>query len=142
MFPKITFKETKAVDVALLRELYQFAPWARDRSLSDIKTALANSTLVFSAWDRESLVGFARVLSDKVFRATLWDVIVHPDYQKSGIGSKLIESIVQHPALRKVDRFWLNTKQPEFYARFGFVKSGEAMILERKRESVPRGGRR
>jgi GNAT superfamily N-acetyltransferase len=134
MSMKITLKETKGIDITLLKELYQYAPWAKDRPLNDIKTALLNSTLVVSAWDRDLLVGFARVLSDKVFRATLWDVIVHPDYQKEGIGSMLIEKIISHPILKKVDRFWLNTKHPHFYEKFGFIQSHEGMLLERKRQ--------
>jgi GNAT superfamily N-acetyltransferase len=130
---KITLKETKTIDVARLQELYQYAPWAKDRHLKDIKKALLNSTLVVSAWDRDLLVGFARVLSDKVFRATLWDVIVHPDYQKQGVGSLIIEKIISHPLFKTVDRFWLNTKHPQFYEKFGFVQSHEGMVLERKR---------
>ncbi|MBI1823415.1 MAG: GNAT family N-acetyltransferase [Nitrospirae bacterium] len=129
---QITLKESKSIDIALLKELYQHAPWAKDRSLADIKRALAQSTLVISAWERDLLVGFARVLSDKVFRATIWDVIVRPDYQQEGIGSMIVEKIIAHPSLRNVDRFWLNTKQPEFYKKFGFVPSQEAMLLARK----------
>ncbi len=129
----ITLKETKTIDVTLVKELYQYAPWAKDRHLKEIKKALLNSTLVISAWDRDLLAGLARVLTDKVFRATLWDVIVHPDYQKQDIGSMMVEKIISHPLLKTVDRFWLNTKQPNFYEKFGFVKSDEGMVLERKR---------
>jgi ribosomal protein S18 acetylase RimI-like enzyme len=132
MAKKIILKEIKTFDLGLLKELYQSAPWAKERSLQDIKRALTNSTLVISAWERELLVGFARVLSDKVFRATIWDVIVHPDYQREGIGSMIIEKIITHPTLRNVDRFWLNTKQPEFYKKFGFASSHEGMLLQRK----------
>ena len=132
MFMKFTLKETRSPDLSQVRELYQFAPWARDRSLKEIKKALENSTLVISAWDRERLVGFARVLSDKVYRATLWDVIVHPDYQKQGVGTLIIEKIVSHPMLKWVDRFWLNTKNPAFYEKFGFSRSAEGMVLERR----------
>jgi N-acetylglutamate synthase-like GNAT family acetyltransferase len=130
---KITLKETKTFDIDRLRELYQYAPWAKDRHLKDIKKALLNSTLVISAWDRDLLVGFARVLSDKVFRATLWDVIVHPDYQEQGVGSLIVEKIISHSLFKTVDRFWLNTKHPHFYEKFGFVQSHEGMVLERKR---------
>ena len=132
----LKIKETAALDVTLVRELYQFAPWAKDRNLKEIKKALENSTLVFSVWDRDLLVGFARVLSDKVFRATIWDVIVHPDYQKQGVGSMVLEKILSHPALKSVDRFWLNTKHPSFYEKFGFTKSSEGMVLQRKLEGT------
>ena len=126
----IIFRESKKVEPRLLRELYQFAPWAKDRSLPDIKKVLMNSTLVFSAWDGKKLVGFARVLTDKTFRATIWDVIVIPEYQNRGIGSSLIKRIISHPGMRNVDRYWLNTKQPEFYEKFGFERSSEAMVLK------------
>ena len=128
----LKIKETSAPDVTMVRELYQFASWAKERNLRDIKKALENSTLVISVWDRDLLVGFARVLSDKVFRATIWDVIVHPDYQKQGVGSMILERILSHPSLKSVDRFWLNTKHPSFYEKFGFVRSSEGMVLQRK----------
>lgn len=86
----------------------------------------------FSGWDGARLVAFARVLTDRIYRATLWDVIVDADYQGRGVGDGLMEIVLKHPVLARVEKFWLNTrdKQP-FYERFGFVASPQGMVRER-----------
>ena len=45
-----------------------------------------NSTRVISAWENELLVGAVRVLSDKMFRSVIYDLLVMPEFQKIGIG--------------------------------------------------------
>lgn len=61
----------------------------------DIERALANSTFTVSAHASDKLVGFARAVSDGVMYAAIYDVIVHPDYQKQGIGKGLVENITK-----------------------------------------------
>ena len=120
------------VDMDQLRQLYESAPWAKGRTADDIKRMLENTDYVFSVQDGETLVGFARVLTDKVYRATLWDVIAHPARQGQGIGEALLKAIVSHPVLSRVDRLWLNTHEKfRFYERFGFVRSDQGMIRDR-----------
>ena len=47
------------------------------------------SSYVSSAWDGETLVGCARVLSDGAVRSVLYDLAVLPEYQGQGIGSSV-----------------------------------------------------
>lgn len=62
---------------------------------ADIEQALANSTFVVAAYASNKLVGFARAVSDGVMYAAIYDVIVHPEYQKQGIGKALVEMITK-----------------------------------------------
>lgn len=39
----------------------------------------------------DQLVGLARATSDRAFNATIWDVLVHPEWQGLGLGSALVE---------------------------------------------------
>ena len=39
----------------------------------------------------DQLVGLARATSDRAFNATIWDVLVHPDWQGLGLGRALVE---------------------------------------------------
>ena len=39
-------------------------------------------------------VGFARATSDGVFNATIWDVVVSPEWQGCGIGRGMVERLV------------------------------------------------
>lgn len=55
-----------------------------------VRTALENSFIVASVHliiqradgnDTERMIGSARATSDHVFNATIWDVVVDPEYQ-------------------------------------------------------------
>ncbi|MHB0976346.1 MAG: GNAT family N-acetyltransferase [Candidatus Aquicultorales bacterium] len=130
----ITLKEDKVFsqeDVEQLIELYQELRWTKERKPSDISEMLVNCTLVVSLWDGRRLVGFARVLSDMVYRATIWDVVVRPEYRGRGLGTRLMRHILEHPRLSRVERFWLVTRGCEFYERLGFRRDDESMIFER-----------
>ena len=56
----ITYKQNCQLDVALLQNLYQQAGWARDRLKKGIQQMLEHTPIHVSAWDGETLVGFAR----------------------------------------------------------------------------------
>jgi GNAT superfamily N-acetyltransferase len=121
------------VDVGQLLELYETAWWALGRSSDDVRRALLYSHPVVTAWDGSILVGFARVISDRTYRATIWDVIVRTSHQGHGIGRKLVAFVLDHPDLKSVSNFLLLTKDKHsFYERFGFESERDmAMMLRR-----------
>src|SRR6266704_2944849 len=109
------------VDVGQLLELYKTAWWALSRSADDVRRALEHSHPVVTAWEGETLVGFTRVISDRTYRATIWDVIVRPSHQGRGVGQRLMKFVLDHPDLKTVSNFLLLTKDKHaFYERFGF----------------------
>ena len=117
-FSHIKFSADKEnIDFLQLQKLYQeTAFWAKNRSLEDIKTAINNSNPVVSIWDRQKLIGCARANSDGIYRATIWDVVINPDYQGFGLGRKLVETVITHPLLNKVERIYMmTTKQQKLY---------------------------
>lgn len=117
----ITFSERKDIDPTQLLRLYQQAPWAEGRTLEDARTMLTHTDLTISAWDGDRLVGFGRVLTDYVYRASIWDVIVDKTYQGQKIGTELVQRILHHPSLKIVELFWLCTRdRQKFYEKFGF----------------------
>lgn len=127
----ITYREGEPLDVDQLQRLYEQAPWARGRSKDGIARMLANTDYYFSGWDGPRLVAFARVLTDGIYRATLWDVVVDAAYQGRGVGEGLMDVILAHPVLSRVEKFWLNTRDKQkFYERFGFVSSPQGMVRE------------
>jgi ribosomal protein S18 acetylase RimI-like enzyme len=130
------------LDMSQLRSLFDLtAFWARDRSVSDLITAIFYSEPVVSVrWD-DRLIGFARATSDGVYRATIWDVMVHPDYQGQGIGRKLVETLLSHPKMSRVERVYLTTtNQQRFYERIGFEENlTTTMVLFQTPIEVPIG---
>lgn len=117
----ITFSERKDFDQAQLLRLYAQAPWAKGRTLEDAREMLAHTDLALSAWDGERLIGFGRVLTDYVYRASIWDVIVDEAYQGQDIGTEIMQRILHHPSLKRVELFWLCTRDKQaFYEKLGF----------------------
>jgi N-acetylglutamate synthase-like GNAT family acetyltransferase len=120
------------VDVVQLQQLLKItAFWAQTRTLEDLALALSNSDPVVTANIGKRLVGFARASSDCVYRATIWDVVVHPEMQGGGIGRKLVETILTHPRVNRVERVYLmTTHKQHFYERIGFeVNTTTTMVL-------------
>jgi len=115
-----------------LQHLFDVAAfWAKGRTCADLAVAWANSEPVVTAWDGDRLIGHARAISDGVFRATIWDVVIHPDYQGRGLGRKLVQTVLAHPKLARVERVYLTTtNQREFYEKIGFVpNTSTTMVL-------------
>lgn len=132
-YSQIQFSQSRGdIDISQLQELFDIAAfWAKGRNIKDLAIAIANSEPVISVWDKELLIGFARATSDGIYRATIWDVVIHPDYQGNGLGSKLIETVLNHPRMQKVERVYLmTTHQQEFYEKIGFqVNKTTTMVL-------------
>ena len=132
----VTFSEKKSLQPEQLLTLFQQAPWAKGRTLSDAREMLRHTDVAMCAWDGDHLVGFGRVLTDFVYRATIWDVIVDEAYQKQGIGAEIVQRILHHPRLKKVELFWLCTRRPGFYEKLGFSsKEQTGMVWNRSQNA-------
>ena len=120
--------------------LYDAVGWeAYDKEIS--KKALANTIYSVSIYDREKIVGYGRIIGDGIVFLYLHDVMVLPEYQCKGIGSlimnKLLEYIekikLQNPDLRVY--LGASRGKEDFYKKFGFITRneygiGEGMILK------------
>ena len=119
-------------DLYQLQALFnKSAFWAIDRQIEDLQIAIDRSEPVISVWDKDSLIGFARATSDGIYRATIWDVIIEPNYQRLGLGRKLVETVLDYPCMKRVERIYLSTTyQQSFYERLGFeINSSTTMVL-------------
>lgn len=118
----------------------QAAFWACDRAPEDMTVAIAHSHPVVIAGDGERLIGFARATSDGIYRATIWDVVIHPDYQGAGLGRKLVQTVLGHPHMNRVERVYLmTTHQQNFYKRIGFQdnQTTTMVLFNQEIEPVP-----
>ena len=104
--------------------LFQSTGWNSTYKMApaQIEEAICNSSFAVSAYDSGRLVGFARAISDQVLYATIYDVMVYPEYQKAGIGAALVENIVvqcKAAEVFTVHLFAADGTEP-FYNKLGF----------------------
>jgi ribosomal protein S18 acetylase RimI-like enzyme len=91
-----------------------------------LRRAFLNSQLVCFAFDDARLIGTARALTDWEYHALIYDVAVHPDFQRSGIGTRLIENLLERLPVWRVMLVAADDVQA-FYARLGFSRHPEAL---------------
>lgn len=79
----------KAEQVARLRELVDW-----DGRVDKFEKKLGNTYFCVACFADDTLVGYVDVVSDGIDDAYIRDLVVHPDYQRRGIGSKLLDMII------------------------------------------------
>ncbi|MCS6781749.1 MAG: GNAT family N-acetyltransferase, partial [Gloeomargarita sp. SKYG98] len=128
--------DRQKVDLVQLQHLLNIgAFWAVNRTLEDLQTAVDHSEPVVTVWDGERLIGFGRATSDWVYRAVLWDVVIHPEYRGRGLGRQLVETLLAHPSIRSVERVYLMTSsQQGFYERLGFEENLTTTMVRYQRQ--------
>jgi GNAT superfamily N-acetyltransferase len=119
------------IEPEMVKEILAFAPWAQDRSIEQIKAMLEGSDFALLLLLKDRPVGFARVITDYVFRSFIEDVVVHPDYRGTGIGRMLVETLECHIKARGVERIELTTGKAEFWRHMGFAAKDGHMIKNR-----------
>ncbi|MDO4785763.1 MAG: GNAT family N-acetyltransferase [Fretibacterium sp.] len=127
------FYDSKLAVTALeLQDLYRYTGWGRSRSVEGIQAMLEGTSLCFSARCQDKLVAFCRIVTDFVYRASLWDVIVHPAHQGKGLGSSLVDYALTHPAIRNIPMIVTYTSQwGAFMESRGFEARPGALLLLR-----------
>ncbi|QCI28121.1 GNAT family N-acetyltransferase [Caminibacter pacificus] len=116
-----------------LMALYKNEWWTNKRSKEEVIKMLQNSTFVFGIVENNELIAFSRVLSDKVYKAFIFDVIVRSDCRNRGLAKILMENILNHEELKNVKTFELYCKEEMigFYEKFGFKKVEDLVLLKR-----------
>jgi len=94
--------------------------WARNISRDRLERALFGS-LCLGVYRGESLVGFARVVTDRATYAYLCDVLVLEEMRGKGIGKWMVQMLRELPELQGLRRWSLGTLDAHgLYERFGF----------------------
>ena len=105
--------------------------WAKGRSLEVIEKSIANS-LCFGVYEGQSMVGFARVISDYATFGWVCDVFILESHRGLGLSKWLVETIVEHPDLKGIRRLLLATRDAHelyrCYAGFRVVEHPEKLM--------------
>jgi GNAT superfamily N-acetyltransferase len=129
---RIFFSTDRDVDLYELEELCDAVGWSR-RPLRKVRKAVQHSFLTVSMWEqrgvKKRLIGFARATSDHAFNATIWDVVVHPDYQGKGLGKALMKYIIKKLRNEDISNITLfaDPQVVDFYKNLGFTCDPEGI---------------
>ncbi len=112
------------IQILELLDLYKNEFWSHKRTREQVEKMLAASDIVIGLVDEcDRLVAFTRVLTDFIYRAMIYDVIVKPSHRNMGLGAKLMELVTNHPKLSSVELISLYClpEMINFYERRGFT---------------------
>ena len=127
-------KKLNKKQVKNLHKLYKNEWWSKDRSKKEIKKMLKHTDIVIGVVNKKGkLIAFARVLSDFVFKAEIYDVIVDKKYRGLGLGELLLTKIIKHKKLKNIKQFnlqCLDELEP-FYKKFGFKRVDNLLYMRR-----------
>lgn len=96
-----------------------------------IVTMYNNSNLIATAWDHTQLVGISRSLTDFCYCCYLSDLAVHKDYQRIGIGRKLIDITKERIGPKTALILLSAPSAQEYYPKIGFKKIENGFIAKR-----------
>lgn len=124
----ITFGISPAVSNKTLNDLFASA-W-EDYHPSDFEPVLRRSLLYVCACQDEQVIGFVNMAWDGGIHAFLLDTTVHRDFQRRGIGVKLVEIAVDAARERGIE--WVHVDyEPHvaaFYQKCGFQHTEAGLI--------------
>ena len=103
--------------------------WQGDYNIERTQTALSK-TINITAYDGNVLVGCLRILSDGYYFGTITELLVLPEYQQQGIGSKLLQLAKDHTPTMLY--FGAQPGIEAFYEKNGCQKNLQSYAIEKK----------
>ena len=130
----ITYIENANIGPEQAIDLYIRSTLGERRPIDNVNTfkaMLANASLTISAWDGEKLVGISRCLTDFSYVAYLADLAVDEDYQRKGIGKKLIAETKLRLGPDCMIVLLAAPKANAYYEHLGFEHNPRAWMLKK-----------
>ena len=105
--------------------------WPGNYDLDRTRSALSK-TLNITAYDGNELVGCLRILSDGYYFGTITELLVLPEYQRQGVGSRLIRLAKENTPTMLF--FGSQPGAEEFYEKNGCREGFRSYVIEKKRQ--------
>jgi len=134
---EIEYKTNDAVKPDEMQLLEESVGFGAHRNLERNRVALAGSLFIATARCNGKLVGMVRLVGDGAYILHHAGISVHPDFQRKGVGRKLMEMAVAFARETEVgsgDNFgeftlFANTGADVFYEKLGFTLTPNGMVL-------------
>lgn len=127
----IEFKyEADNIDWAEAADLFRRAPLGT-RDPEKLRRACQNSYAVCFAFESEKLIGMGRAISDGEYQAAIYDVVLLPEYQGKGFGSRIMRNLYERLPVETVILYAAPGKE-SFYKKLGYSRMLTAMARRAK----------
>ena len=110
----------------------------RDRPIEQVEKALENNLFDVIAVCNDEVIGMGRLVGDGVMYWYLQEIIVLPEFQGKGIGTRIVDRLLEYIKDNTTPGTFVSigltaaTGKDTFYEKFGFSKSlGMTKYLER-----------
>jgi GNAT superfamily N-acetyltransferase len=127
--------EDRAVDWEELSRLYRIAPLG-EKSPKDLRTVFSNSRFRCFVYANGELIGVGRGLADGLDCCYVADVAVHPEHQGKGLGTAIIEKLIELSRGHKKIILYANPGTEGFYRTLGFSRMNTAMAIWRNHDQA------
>ena len=118
---------TDSVNWIELAEVYRLAPLGT-YDPERLQHAYEESQICCFVYYGSQLIAAGRALSDRQYFAFICDIVVLPEFQRQGIGTRIMNAISEKSAVEKVLLACV-IGQEDFYRKLGFLKHKSVMAL-------------
>lgn len=124
---------TTGVDWNAVAGLFESVGWGQ-REPAELAAAFARSSYVVFMYEGSDLVGLGRTVDDGRYYASIVDVVVRPDFQKHGVGTRIVTLLQERLKGYSIVTMTAADEVQSFYERLGWKRQRSAMLLPRDNE--------
>lgn len=125
----IIYGETRDLPTDAIVRLYAANEWSSANKPEALTQALRNSHSLISAWSGDQLVGLGNAISDGFLVVYYSHLLVHPDYQGSGIGTEIMgRRMIKYQGFHQ-HILVADGRAVEFYRKCGFTRAGKTQSM-------------
>lgn len=120
----ILIKEYTEYNEETILKLYESVGWSNYVSNpAMLKRAYEHSLKILAAYKEDTVIGIIRVVGDGSSIIYIQDIVIHPEYQRQGIGTKLLQTMLEiyKDVYQKVLLTEHTEKTIQFYRSVGFT---------------------
>jgi GNAT superfamily N-acetyltransferase len=121
----IQYRETRDIPREGVVALYRSQEWSSAEKPDLLHKALVQSDALVTAWDGPKLVGLGNAISDGCLVVYYPHLIVLPEYQGRGIGTRLMQMLLARYAGFHQQALLADGRAIDFYRKCGFERAGK-----------------
>ena len=116
------YKYNEIISAKALSDLRESVGW--NRMENEYKNPLLTSFYHITVYEKNELIGYIDCVSNGVTDAYIQDLIVHPNYQKKGVDTELMNQMITYLKEKRI--YMISVVYEEslkpFYEKFGFYE--------------------